>query len=74
MISRSCTHGVLDSVTVKLVLHVVYPDEYPDTLPELSLYVLEGDLGDDEIERLITEMKTAVSLHTGMEGTCSMEM
>ena len=50
-------------------MHVVYPDDYPDALPELSLDVLEGELGDDEIERLITDMKTAVSLHAGIEGT-----
>lgn len=45
---------------VLLALNVVYPDEYPDTLPELSLEAVEGEVTEQEVANLLDEMKTVV--------------
>jgi hypothetical protein len=46
---------------VKLTLDVRYPDGYPDTLPELSLEPLEGELEDNELQHLLQELNRVVS-------------
>lgn len=46
----------LNAFLVKLVLHVVYPPEYPDVYPNVSLDELEGE--DREGMNLTTEEKT----------------
>lgn len=45
---------------VKLVLEVQYTDDYPDTLPELSLELMEGSIEDDEIENLLADLRRVV--------------
>lgn len=47
---------------VQLTLHVLYPEQYPDTLPELSLESVDGDLEDDELTTLLGELRTVVRL------------
>ena len=46
---------------MKLTLDVRYPDGYPDTLPELSLEPLEGDLEEHELQRVLEELNRVVS-------------
>ena len=46
--------------TVKLVLEVHYTDDYPDTLPELSLEPLKGSIEEDEIENLLADLRRVV--------------
>ena len=46
--------------SVKLSLNVIYPDEYPDVLPELSLEHEEDEIDEAETEKLIRGMKTVV--------------
>ncbi|EKM55426.1 uncharacterized protein PHACADRAFT_195458 [Phanerochaete carnosa HHB-10118-sp] len=54
---------------VKLTLDVRYPDNYPDTLPELSLEPLEGEVDDSEIEHLISELHKVGEENLGMAMT-----
>ena len=46
--------------TVKLTLDVKYSADYPDTLPELSLETIDGELEENEVDQLLTEMRTVV--------------
>ena len=46
--------------TVKLTLDVKYSAGYPDTLPELSLETVDGELEENEVDQLLTEMRTVV--------------
>jgi hypothetical protein len=41
---------------------VHYTDGYPDTLPDLSLEAIEGELEDDELESLLHELRTIVRI------------
>ncbi|KAH8099491.1 RWD-domain-containing protein [Cristinia sonorae] len=52
-----------------LALNVVYPDEYPDVLPELSLEATEGELTDEEMAGLLKGMKTVGEENMGMAMT-----
>ena len=45
---------------MKLALDVHYNDDYPETLPDLSLEPVEGDVTEDEIDELLQSMKTVV--------------
>ena len=47
-----------DFRTVKLTLEVQYPRQYPDVLPELSLYAIEGEgeIEDSEINDLLKDL------------------
>jgi hypothetical protein len=49
-------------MTVKLTLRVHYTDGYPETLPELSLDAVDGDVDDDEVTELLSELWAVVSL------------
>ena len=51
---------------MKLTLDVRYPDGYPDTLPELSLEPLEGDLEAHELQHLLEELNRVVSQNHGV--------
>ena len=44
--------------TVKLTLTVHFTEDYPDTLPDLSLEAIEGTLNDDELHCLMRDMRT----------------
>jgi len=48
---------------VKVTLHVQYPDDYPDVLPEMSLACTEGELNDAESKELLKDLKLMVSPH-----------
>jgi len=48
-------------MTVKLTLRVHYADGYPETLPELSLDAVDGDVDDDEVTELLSELWAVVS-------------
>jgi hypothetical protein len=39
---------------------VHYTDDYPDALPELSLEAIEGSFECDELDSLLTELRTVV--------------
>ncbi|KAF8486489.1 RWD-domain-containing protein [Gautieria morchelliformis] len=54
---------------LRLLLRVIYPDSYPDVLPELSLDVLEGALDDQESGDLISELNTIGEENIGMAMT-----
>jgi hypothetical protein len=45
---------------VKLQLSVHYPDEYPDTLPRLTLQAIEGELEEEEHDALLESLTTVV--------------
>ncbi len=45
---------------VKLSLRVHYGASYPDVLPDLSLEAVEGELEDDEVAKLISELNDIV--------------
>lgn len=47
-------------IQVKLTLSVHYTDDYPDTLPDVSIEAIEGDLGDDEIAGILSGLKSVV--------------
>ncbi|KAI0031827.1 RWD-domain-containing protein [Vararia minispora EC-137] len=55
--------------TIKLVLHFEYGDAYPDTLPELSLTIEDGEIDDDETSRLVDGMRKAGEENIGMAMT-----
>jgi len=48
---------------------VEYPDEYPETLPNLSLQVLEGSLDEEEIDQLMKELLSIGEENLGMAMT-----
>ncbi|TCD69716.1 hypothetical protein EIP91_006483 [Steccherinum ochraceum] len=52
-----------------LALNVVYPDEYPDVLPELSLEAVEGEVTDEEEANLLDGMRTVGEENIGMAMT-----
>lgn len=45
---------------VKLSFKVLYTNTYPDSLPELSLETLEGEIDQDDIDSLIDQLKAVV--------------
>jgi len=47
--------------TVRLTLHVHYTDDYPDSLPELSIPSYEGDLDPKEKADLLSQLHAVVS-------------
>ncbi|THU90714.1 RWD domain-containing protein [Dendrothele bispora CBS 962.96] len=55
--------------TLKLRLHVHYMDDYPDTLPELSLDSLGGEVDASETAHLINELKKVGDENLGMAMT-----
>lgn len=40
-----------------------YTDQYPDTLPSLSLEAVEGELDGGEIDELLAELRVVVRDH-----------
>jgi len=52
-----------------LALNVVYPEEYPDALPELSLEATEGEITDKEVVDLLDGMRTVGEENIGMAMT-----
>ncbi|KAL0567428.1 hypothetical protein V5O48_014566 [Marasmius crinis-equi] len=54
---------------VKVDLHVQYPDDYPDVLPELSLVCSEGELDDEEADELLEDVKKMGEENLGMAMT-----
>lgn len=59
----ACVFSLLLSLPpVKLLLSVHYPDAYPDVLPELKLSTVEGDVTDSEIDALVNDLLTIVSI------------
>ena len=54
--SQQFDHGDL----VNLLFRITYPEGYPDLLPEINLDIEEGDLEEDELSALITELKVKV--------------
>ncbi|KAK1232232.1 hypothetical protein PQX77_004606 [Marasmius sp. AFHP31] len=55
--------------TLKVNLHVQYPDDYPDVLPELSLACIEGGLDDTESKELLDDVKKMGEENLGMAMT-----
>jgi hypothetical protein len=45
---------------VKLSLSVHYNADYPDSVPDLSLECIAGDLSQDEMENLLTNLRSIV--------------
>ena len=45
---------------MRLILHVHYPDPYPDTLPGLRLETTEGELEDRECDDLLKQLEAVV--------------
>jgi len=45
---------------VKLLLNVHFTDDYPDSLPEMTLEPVEGELTDEEEAALLEGMKSTV--------------
>ncbi|CAL1704789.1 unnamed protein product [Somion occarium] len=54
---------------LKLTLSVHYTDDYPDTLPDVSIEAIEGDLGDDEIAGILSGLKSVGEENLGMAMT-----
>ncbi|EJF65766.1 RWD-domain-containing protein [Dichomitus squalens] len=54
---------------LSLTFSVEYPDEYPDTLPKLSLEVQQGELDDAEISQLLDELQKVGEENLGMAMT-----
>ncbi|KAF7793005.1 hypothetical protein EIP86_004110 [Pleurotus ostreatoroseus] len=54
---------------LKLTLDVKYSADYPDTLPELSLETVDGELEENEVDQLLTEMRTVGEENLGMAMT-----
>ena len=50
-----------NSPAVRLTLHVHYTDDYPDSLPELSIPSYEGDLDSKEKADLLSQLHAVVS-------------
>ncbi|CUA69432.1 hypothetical protein RSOLAG22IIIB_03958 [Rhizoctonia solani] len=57
--------GEIDS-DLKVLLGINYTTNYPDEVPDISLEQEEGDLEEEEIESLITGMKTVGEENLGM--------
>lgn len=53
-----------------MVLDVRYPEGYPDTLPELTITPLEGELEEEELQHLLSELHKVVGLITGALAGC----
>ena len=58
-VPSSCPELTIDCVVV-LSFHVEYTEEYPDTLPNVSLSVEKGELDDDDITQLVGELEKVV--------------
>ncbi|KAK0210728.1 ubiquitin-conjugating enzyme/RWD-like protein [Desarmillaria ectypa] len=54
---------------LKLSLRVHYGESYPDVLPDLSLEAVEGELEDDEVAKLISELNAIGEENLGMAMT-----
>ncbi|KAK0459700.1 RWD-domain-containing protein [Desarmillaria tabescens] len=54
---------------LKLSLRVHYGESYPDALPDLSLEAVEGELEDDEVAKLISELNAIGEENLGMAMT-----
>ncbi|KAK0450836.1 uncharacterized protein ARMOST_03682 [Armillaria ostoyae] len=54
---------------LKLSLRVHYGASYPDVLPDLSLEAVEGELEDDEVAKLISELNDIGEENLGMAMT-----
>jgi len=55
--------------SIKLTLSVHYPDDYPDSLPDLSLSPLEGDVEQAEIDNLLDGLIKVGEENLGMAMT-----
>ena len=55
---------------MKLILDVRYPEGYPDTLPELSIEPLEGELEDEDVQHLLQELNKVVGFIPGTLVAC----
>ncbi|GJJ12395.1 hypothetical protein Clacol_006637 [Clathrus columnatus] len=53
----------------QVLLQVEYPESYPDEIPGLSLYAVEGTLEDDEVGHLIEDLKTTATENLGIAMT-----
>jgi hypothetical protein len=47
-------------VVLRLAVH--YPGEYPEVLPELTLEAIEGELSEQEISGLLTDLHLVVGI------------
>ncbi|KAJ8594337.1 RWD-domain-containing protein [Rhizopogon salebrosus TDB-379] len=56
-------------LSFKLQLSVHYPDEYPDTLPRLTLEAIEGELEEEEHDALLESLTTVGEENVGMAMT-----
>ncbi|KAG6818137.1 hypothetical protein H0H87_000042 [Tephrocybe sp. NHM501043] len=54
---------------LKATLCVHYTDEYPDTLPELSLKSVEGNIDDEELDKILDELRLVGNDNLGMAMT-----
>ncbi|KAF5381001.1 hypothetical protein D9615_003932 [Tricholomella constricta] len=54
---------------LKLTLCVHYTDQYPDTLPNLSLKTVDGEVDDEELEAILEELRSVGNENIGMAMT-----
>jgi hypothetical protein len=47
-------------MTVKLLLAVHYPNDYPDGLPDLKLSAIDGEISESELETLVEDLISVV--------------
>lgn len=47
---------------MKLTLCVNYTDDYPDVLPNLSLKTIEGQVDEEELDKLLGELRAVVCI------------
>lgn len=48
------------TLSVKLLLEIIYPEKYPDVIPEMALTPTEGELETSEMDSLIDQLKSVV--------------
>jgi hypothetical protein len=61
---KCCIGSKIHAASVKLSLGVSYPEDYPNVLPDLSLEPVEGDFSEEDLEALLTDIRTSVSFRS----------
>jgi len=56
---------------VKLLLEIIYPEKYPDVIPEMTLTPTEGELETSEMDSLIDQLKSVGEENVGIAMTFS---
>lgn len=58
-----------DSIELSLLLHLKYPTDYPDALPEMNITAATGDLTQEEKSTLLTALTDSATENLGMAFT-----